>query len=725
MAMLEAVEDGSDARLVSSGREGSPAVASKPIVDDRLVYKLVKVGDDGSVLPATEDEVFQSLVSGSGNVLSSFNPGGRDRGEDEEEDGEDDEDDEETEYDTDEDEPDERARNIPLQDLAAQRQKLRARLQVLDSMLLQVDAEEQQRLAAEIDGAGNDLGHEGNISPYLSAGDGSGDKRHRRPNPKYFGFEAGEDGASGQPALSSSSGEPTLTPTNETAVSPRVTSGWRSNRSSMQSASTHRARSTVTQKLFARTGTKVVSPGSSVSGISRAHEEVSLDNLSIRELHEAFRATYGRDTSVKDKHWLKRQISAGWMKQRDAAFKSQLPVPGKLKTRLDQDNHAEQPLPSLGLISLRGIDNDAANEALSEGAGNGAERVKHSAWNGLESQRSRHGMATPAIVSIGGKLDGYNTGSLSSSDAGHGRIAIYGEVVNTGEPIGGKRLRKPNRKYIEDEAEAASGDVPNNDNRSLYGEFGVNGMDSFANYSWRTVETDGPADMMGRHGTLRGSTLRNTSNKSMSASQRPKLIGGIAKRKVEGRAAKLVKMAHSARAARQDTERAVRKDGLSELNEEASALLPVVPFDPSAVLQPLPLDSRPENDLPIATVPTANGGTRRKHHRPWTLREVMTLVEGVARCGGGKWADIKKLAFSNVGYRTAVDLKDKWRNLLRASRAQLHPAKQGERKKQFTAAIPAPILARVRELAALQNQISPTTETGSSTSRSGRTVHRK
>lgn len=91
--------------------------------------------------------------------------------------------------------------------------------------------------------------------------------------------------------------------------------------------------------------------------------------------------------------------------------------------------------------------------------------------------------------------------------------------------------------------------------------------------------------------------------------------------------------------------------------DRASVLLPIVPFDPSAILQPLPLDSRPENEQPIATVPTANGGTRRKHHRPWTLREVMTLVEGVARCGGGKWADIKKLAFSNVGYRTAVDLK--------------------------------------------------------------------
>lgn len=203
-------------------------------------------------------------------------------------------------------------------------------------------------------------------------------------------------------------------------------------------------------------------------------------------------------------------------------------------------------------------------------------------------------------------------------------------------------------------------------------------------------------------------------------------------------------MAHTtARVARQDTDGAVRKvkfrlpaalgmekDGLTELNggagDQVSCLLPVLPVDSSINPQILPLDSRaPEGEQPVATVPTANGGTRRKHHRPWTLREVMTLVEGVARCGGGKWADIKKLAFAAVGYRTAVDLKDKWRNLLRASRAQLHPPKQGERKKQFTAAIPAPILARVRELAALQNQIPPIAASGGSTSRSGRTVHRK
>ncbi|XP_024366866.1 uncharacterized protein [Physcomitrium patens] len=720
--MLEATEDGSDSRLASSGREESPAATSKPNVDDRLVYKLVKVGDDGSVLPATEDEVFQSLVSGSGNGLSSFDADESGDGEDDEEDEE--EDDERTEYDTD-DEPDERARNIPFQDLAAQRQKLRARLQVLDSMLLQVDAAEQERMAAERDASENDLGHKDIFSPYFSAADGSGDKRQRRPNPKYFGFEAGEDGASGQPALSSSSGEPILTPTKEAAVSPRVTSGWGSHRSSVRSASTHRARSAVTQKPFTRTGTKVVSPVSLASGIrSAAHEEVSLENLSIRELHEAFRATYGRDTSVKDKHWLKRQISAGWMGQREAAFKPQPPVSSKLKIRLEEDDHAEQPLPSVGLTSVGAVERDAANEAKT-----GAESLKDSAWNSLEGKGSQHGMTTSAIVSTGGRFDVFNTGSLNSSDAARGQIALYGEVVNAGEPVGGKRQRKPNRRYIEDETEGSPGFIPTNDNRSLYGESGGNGMDSSANFTWRTVETDGPADMIGRHGTLRGPTIRNASNKNVSAAQRPKIVGGIAKRKLEGRASTLVKMADPARPTRQDTEGKVRKDGLSESNggagDRVSVLMPIVPFDPSAILQPLPLDSRPENDLPIATVPTANGGTRRKHHRPWTLREVMTLVEGVARCGGGKWADIKKLAFSNVGYRTAVDLKDKWRNLLRASRAQLHPAKQGERKKQFTAAIPAPILARVRELAALQNQISPTAGTGSSTIRSGRTVHRK
>lgn len=59
----------------------------------------------------------------------------------------------------------------------------------------------------------------------------------------------------------------------------------------------------------------------------------------------------------------------------------------------------------------------------------------------------------------------------------------------------------------------------------------------------------------------------------------------------------------------------------------------------------------------IVTVPTAKGGIRRKHHRAWTLAEVMRLVEGVSRYGAGRWSEIKRLAFASYSYRTSVDLK--------------------------------------------------------------------
>ena len=92
-------------------------------------------------------------------------------------------------------------------------------------------------------------------------------------------------------------------------------------------------------------------------------------------------------------------------------------------------------------------------------------------------------------------------------------------------------------------------------------------------------------------------------------------------------------------------------------------------------------------------------GRRSKHHNPWALEEAEALVEGVARCGGGKWADIKKLGFAAIEHRTAVDLKDKWRNLLRIAMLPHQPVKSaGDKKRE----IPPALLARVRELAAKQ-----------------------
>jgi len=98
--------------------------------------------------------------------------------------------------------------------------------------------------------------------------------------------------------------------------------------------------------------------------------------------------------------------------------------------------------------------------------------------------------------------------------------------------------------------------------------------------------------------------------------------------------------------------------------------------------------------------PGENGtGRRSKHHNPWALEEAEALVRGVAQCGGGKWADIKKLGFAAIEHRTAVDLKDKWRNLLRIAMLPAQSIKTvGDKKRE----IPQELLAKVRELAAKQ-----------------------
>ena len=67
------------------------------------------------------------------------------------------------------------------------------------------------------------------------------------------------------------------------------------------------------------------------------------------------------------------------------------------------------------------------------------------------------------------------------------------------------------------------------------------------------------------------------------------------------------------------------------------------------------------------------GHRRSKHHSPWTFEESKALVEGVRLLGGCRWTAIKRReeadaceskANLKLGGRTAMDLKDKWRNLL-------------------------------------------------------------
>ncbi|CAN6305022.1 unnamed protein product [Urochloa humidicola] len=56
---------------------------------------------------------------------------------------------------------------------------------------------------------------------------------------------------------------------------------------------------------------------------------------------------------------------------------------------------------------------------------------------------------------------------------------------------------------------------------------------------------------------------------------------------------------------------------------------------------------------------------RKRNNSHWTSDEVKKLVEGVSKCGVGKWAKVKK-AYFKTSFRKATQLKDKWRDLVRA-----------------------------------------------------------
>ncbi|EPS62754.1 hypothetical protein M569_12034, partial [Genlisea aurea] len=97
------------------------------------------------------------------------------------------------------------------------------------------------------------------------------------------------------------------------------------------------------------------------------------------------------------------------------------------------------------------------------------------------------------------------------------------------------------------------------------------------------------------------------------------------------------------------------------------------------------------------------GNARRKHHILWTISEVKQLIDGVSEFGVGRWSRIKKLFFPSSAHRTSVDLKDKWRNLLKASGLTMGKANHKGKGKRSLAWRPLPksILRRVCELAAV------------------------
>ncbi|KAK3125317.1 hypothetical protein QOZ80_7BG0603230 [Eleusine coracana subsp. coracana] len=69
------------------------------------------------------------------------------------------------------------------------------------------------------------------------------------------------------------------------------------------------------------------------------------------------------------------------------------------------------------------------------------------------------------------------------------------------------------------------------------------------------------------------------------------------------------------------------------------------------------------------------GKHTRKNNPHWTEHEVCMLLDGLSEYGVGRWTKIKK-AYFGTSIRTAVHLKDKWKNLMEASDSKVRSKKK-------------------------------------------------
>ncbi|GMH03797.1 hypothetical protein Nepgr_005636 [Nepenthes gracilis] len=401
---------------------------------------------------------------------------------------------------------------------------------------------------------------------------------------------------------------------------------------------------------------------------SRLKGEINLDKLTIRELQETFRATFGRATSVKDKQWLKRRIVMGLTNSCDVSVTSFI-IKDKKLVQTDKED------------SCKKVDaEDLVAEAVSD-CRNGS-----SASCGDQMEDAE----------VGGNL----RSSFMEYDCKDDSML---------ELKTAKRVRKPTRRYIEELSDMEAKD---------YCEKLIPPAKQSAQGKTSTILVSRagtqPNAVVTRHDSLGGSNIQVPYISRVRRCRPRKSIMSLTRFQSSG-------MGMTTKWASNTigwTDSQLNKSSMDKTVEVrpvpfAELLIEEGTKEKQSSVTHIPEvcgDKEPKRvDLPgnysdDTTVPTAKGGIRRKHHRAWTLSEVVKLVEGVSRFGAGRWSEIKRLSFASYSYRTSVDLKDKWRNLLKASCAYTPSEKGTNPRKNATIPIPAPILSKVRELAEMNSQ---------------------
>ncbi|XP_065866820.1 uncharacterized protein [Euphorbia lathyris] len=428
--------------------------------------------------------------------------------------------------------------------------------------------------------------------------------------------------------------------------------------------------------------------------------EICLDNLSIKELHETFKATFGRETTVKDKQWLKRRIAMGLTNSCDVSTTTFIIKDNKLVKTAKEDCITE--------------DVAVANDPVMSTA---------------------EGTQEEAQVSHGSQLEDHQV----VSDKRNYSLCYYsGSEDNQEEQRVAKRVRKPTKRYIEELSEVEDKESSSRLKPSVKDAELVQIPSNAHVRAIRNVASDGRT-IITRVDSLGGSGIEIPCVSRVRRSRPRKNLMALMKFNPcdVGMTAAIVQKALGAHAFLSDNENGDNKmeaqsaspqiqHQVLNLADKDKQLVEVGAAGPVHHKLVKRMDSSGDSDDNIVTVPTSKGGIRRKHHRAWTLSEVMKLVEGVSRYGAGRWSEIKRLAFASYSYRTSVDLKDKWRNLLKASFAQV-PSEKGinSRKNNATMPIPESILVRVRELAEMQSVSIPNVGLGKVGRSTGNSVHEK
>ncbi|XP_023645840.1 uncharacterized protein LOC17897993 isoform X2 [Capsella rubella] len=405
-----------------------------------------------------------------------------------------------------------------------------------------------------------------------------------------------------------------------------------------------------------------LSTAASQTEFSRVAGETYLDNLSIKALQETFRAKFGRETTCKDKQWLKRRITLGSI------------------------NSCVVPTTSLTI---------ANNKLISGGQDSGEAFSK----DAVDEERATESKDTPSSPDC---TKGH------SNDFGYSPVETFVDHYSGNEDFEGeyrsaKRVRKPTRRYIEEISkpdEKQQNDesmIPSKEQSSIQavssgGRVVITRMVSLAGSRVQVpyvshVRRSRPRENIMALGEFhsKSSEVKGTpdeSNLNLSPSQWNNDVNRVS----------------GVKSASGPVQKESRKDHLKLIFNEVD----------QDITEPENLDSPGDSsddnnsvDLPVTQI-----AIRRKHHRAWTLSEVVKLVEGVSKHGVGKWSEIKRLSFSSSAYRTSVDLKDKWRNLRRACLSQTASNRMGGLKKQGSMAIPSEIMLQVKELSQKQSPVT-------------------